>query len=89
MRVHLLKKRLNSLTLRMTLLPSFLQHLGILGLSETVRAAFPLLESKQHGKSHHRYIHGIEISVSDPTDLTAKGITGNGEDEKRTTTVAC
>ena len=40
-------------------------------VSETVRAAFPLSESKQHGKSHHRYIHGIEISVSDPTDLTA------------------
>lgn len=37
-------------------------------VSETVRAAFPQSESKQHGRSHSHYIHGIEENEIQPTD---------------------
>ena len=36
-------------------------------VSETVRAVFPQSESKQHGRSHSRYIHGIEESQCEVT----------------------
>ena len=36
-------------------------------VSETVRAAFPQSESKQHGRSHNRYIHGIEENKCEST----------------------
>lgn len=37
-------------------------------VSETVRAAFPQSESKQHGRSHSCYIHGIEENEIQLTD---------------------
>ena len=37
-------------------------------MSETVRAAFPRSESKQHGRSHSQYIHGIEENEIQATD---------------------
>lgn len=37
-------------------------------VSQTVRAAFPRSESKQHGRSHSQYIHGIEENEIQATD---------------------
>ena len=37
-------------------------------VSETVRSAFPQSSSKQHGKFHTTYVHGIEINEPDPAD---------------------
>ena len=37
-------------------------------VSETVRSAFPRSSSKQHGKFHTTYVHGIEANESDPAD---------------------
>ena len=36
--------------------------------SETVRSAFPQSSSKQNGKFHTTYVHGIEINEPDPAD---------------------
>lgn len=43
-------------------------------VSETVRTAFPRSESKQHGRSHSRYIHGIEENQCDPTDSSSSAM---------------
>ena len=43
-------------------------------VSETVRAAFPRSESKQHGRSHSRYIHGIEEIQCEPTESSSSAM---------------
>lgn len=43
-------------------------------VSETVCAAFPQSESKQHGRSHSRYIHGIEENQCEPTESSSSAM---------------